>query len=641
MLFEPISIRGRTIRNRIAFGSHSTEFLKDCLVTDRLIAYYAARARGGVGLIISEAIRVHATTMASEHQAKGYDPAIVPGFARLADAVHAHGAVMFAQILHSGRSMSSQDSRLPLWAPSGTAMPGATEVPHAMTTAEIREVIDAHALTAKHIMAAGLDGIEINAAHGYLIHHFMSPLTNQRTDSYGGSLENRVRLAQEVIEAVRQAVGSDVPVGMRIIGEERSPGGLDLRAMQEIAVIVGKHLDYLSVSVARENIVPDMNYPPGLYVHLASAIRLALRQSGLAIPVLTVGRILEPEQAEQILAAEHADMIVMVRALIADPEWATKARSGRADQICPCIGCNQGCLANVLNHRPLTCLVNPAAGHEAEWDIDSEPRVRNPKRVLVVGAGPAGLEAARVAASRGHAVTVWESRDRIGGQTVAASQPRNRAYFGKFVEWLGEELKRLGVDVQLNSEATADKIVGAGYDTVVVATGAMPALRSFVGDSTVPILDVVDALANLSGLGQRVVLLDEDRHHKAGAVAEELAATGRDVIVVVPNGEPGDELTRWDFLGLRARLGQQQVKVLPFTDVTRIAGNVIWVREQFTGQETALNEIDVLIVAEPYRAKNELLNALFDIQPLAAGDCVAPRRALEAMQEGHQIGRMV
>jgi thioredoxin reductase len=529
-----------------------------------------------------------------------------------------------------------------------------------MTIAEIREVVDGHARSAENLKAAGVDGIEIHAAHGYLLQEFMSPLSNHRQDQYGGSLGNRVRFTVDVIDAVREAVGPHYPVGLRLSGDEFTPGGLDMDAMKEIAVrLVARGLDFLSVSMSTyrgysyATMIPDMAFKPGAFVYLAAAIRGALRHAGTPVPIMAVGRIMEPAQAETILAEGSADMVTMTRALLADPELPKKAREGRAHDIRQCIGCNQGCVGMGHTGRPITCLVNPSAGNEAQWGAHALAPVSSPKRVLVVGGGPAGMEAARVAAARGHRVELWERTNTLGGQIAVAVLARSRGEFGKLIMWLQDQLGKLRVDILLKTDATAERIRQGSFDAVVIATGSVPVLPTIPGANVLAPIDVTEALRGLDGIGPRVVILDDDRHFKAAGIAEELADRKCQVTIVTKGGETGADVISVSFAGLRVRLGQKSVRTLPFHDIARVEGRDVIVYDEFSGREEPLRNVDTLVFAGQNRALDSIAavrsaSSCLRLQKagptttlpqvVLAGDCIAPRRALEAVREGHAAG---
>ncbi|MBI4507056.1 MAG: FAD-dependent oxidoreductase [Chloroflexi bacterium] len=652
-LFQPIAIGTVTVSNRILSSAHGTQLVDDGLPNERLIAYHLERARGGVGLIVLEASRVHPSTVQSARQLAAFDPRVIPAYRRLVDALHAHGVVVFAQIVHQGRQISGLAARQPLWAPSPIpcpVFPAHRAVPHAMDHDQIREVVQAHAVTAANLKDAGVDGVELHGAHGYLIQQFMSPFSNQRSDAYGGSLENRLRFAYEVIDATRAAVGPDYPLGMRVSGDEFVPGGLDLQQMEVIAPrLVARGLDFLAVSVSTyagssyATMIPDMHFPHGPFVYVASALRAALHAAGLRVPVMAAGRIVDPAQAEQVLAEGHADMVTMTRALIADPELPRKAREGRVEDIRACIGCNQGCVGMVHMRQPITCLVNPTAGVEQEWGLQTLQPAARRKRVLVVGGGPAGLEAARVATLRGHRVALWEQGWELGGQLAIAVRARNRVELGKLAGWLEWQVRQLGVEVRLGTEATVESVLVAEPDAVVLATGAVPLLPQIPGCDGLPLLDVTDALCNLRQVGRRVVVLDDDRHYKAAGIAEHLADLGHEVAIVTVRAETGADVPTVSFHGLRHRLGKKGVRTLSYHDVARVEGRAVVAVDDFSGRETVLPDVDTLIYAGLSRAADELARALRGrvAELHVAGDCAAPRRALEAMREGHAAGRAV
>lgn len=406
-LLSPIRIGPRTIRNRMLITGHVPGLAEHGAPGPREIAYQRERAFGGAGLQITGATPVHASSLNEEAASHfNVDDRIIPAYRNLADAVHAEGGTILAQLAHYGGAMVSHEAGRPIWAPSPVAADLMRQVPHEMTAAEIDDVVRAFAAAAVRVREGGLDGIEIQGAYGLLLAAFLSPRSNTRSDRYGGSLENRLRFTLEVTEAVREAAGPDLIVGIRIPGDELAEDGLDQSAMRDAALMLeaaGK-LDFLNViagtnldRIHRTTHWPPTPAPHGLFVHLAQGIKAAVK-----LPVFTAGRITDPAHAERILAEGKADMVGMTRAHIADPHVVRKITEGRAADVRRCVGANV-CIARVMAGGPVRCLHNPEAGREKEWGPASPAPA--PRRIAVIGGGPAGLEAARVAAERGHRVT--------------------------------------------------------------------------------------------------------------------------------------------------------------------------------------------------------------------------------------------
>ncbi|MGI0148883.1 MAG: mycofactocin system FadH/OYE family oxidoreductase 2, partial [Thermoplasmata archaeon] len=389
-LFSPLKIRNVTVKNRIAVMAHTTGYAYDHLINDRHVAYYEERAKGGAGLIILETQIIHPTAQPVPGESYGWEERNVPRYEKLAKAVHQHGAKIFGQIGHGGRNLADGGvSRLPIWGISTIPVSPVGEIPHIMDEGELAEVQRCYVRAASHLKAGGFDGVELHATHGYLFQQFWSLVTNNRTDRYGaGSLDDRLRFTLEVIDKVRAEIGNDIVLGMRMCGDEFFPmGGLTLDDTKEIAKrleATGK-LDYLSVSGGFGQtpflIVADGTFPRGVHVHLAAGIKEVVK----SIPVIASQRIVDPQQAEEVLAAGQADLIGMTRATIADPELPKKAEEGRIDEIRVCIACNQLCAANSFAGRPILCVVNPDAGYEAEFGLGSVKKAKKQKRVLVVG----------------------------------------------------------------------------------------------------------------------------------------------------------------------------------------------------------------------------------------------------------------
>src|SRR5215468_7235884 len=473
-LFTPLRIGPVTAPNRVVCGAHFTMFSEPASVFGepgyfgaRLGRYLADRARGGAGVIIAGQAQVHPTTAYQmPNNAAAWRAEAVPHFRRLTEQVHAHGALAFLQLAHNGGVNQGPWSKLPAWAPSEVA--NSLEPPKALEPAEIAELVEHFARSARHAADGGFDGIEVHGAHGYLIHEFLSPRHNRRRDVYGGDLEHRMRFAVEVLEAVRAAVGARVAVGLRLVGdEETGSGGLTAADAAEIGARLEQRglVDFLNVSVGVSGIgmVRPLYVPHGCGVYAARAVKDAVQRT----PVFAVHRILTPEEAEDILARGDADAVTVVRALIADPEWAAKAARGASAAIRRCTGCNQGCYGSLTQGLPITCVTNPAVGRDAELGLGTLQPAERAKRVVVIGGGPAGLEAGWVAAARGHHVTLLERGDELGGKIRLAQRLPGRSELADFADWRAGECARRGVDVRLRHAATAESVLALAPDAVV------------------------------------------------------------------------------------------------------------------------------------------------------------------------------
>jgi len=648
LLFRPIRVGRVEIRNRLAITAHAAHFGEEGLPSERHVRYHQERARGGVGMIVFEAIRVHPTSLPSWDAMAGWKPEIVAPLRRVVEAVKAEGAAIFGQILHQGSQVSTQAMRpfMPLWAPSPIACARYHEVPHEMTAAEIEETIEAHGVSARHVQQAGFDGVEIHAAHGYLPQQFLSPATNRRSDEWGGSLENRMRYLRRVIAAVRATVGKDYTVGLRISADEFSPGGLELPAMQEVAVLIAaeRQVDYFSVThcnyqtgASYASMIPDMHVKPAPFLHLPAGIKKVVGD----LPVIAVGRINTPDLAAGALAAGQADLVATTRAHIADPEFARKTREGRAADIRLCIACNQGCVGMAHAGRPMTCLVNPAVGMEGEWGLAALKPAAVRRRVVVVGGGPAGMEAARVAALRGHAVTLFEQAPELGGQMRLIVRQTGRAEFGGLTTYLQRELGQRGVDVRLGTRADAESVLALKPDVVIVATGAVPAPPAIpAGPGAPPVLTEAEVLATGTVPKGRVVLFDLDGHFKAAATSEWLAEQGCSVIHVTPRGSLGAEIPPISVVGVNQRLRSADVRVMVASRIGRIGAEGVTVEDAYSGAAETLPGIAAVVVAAPYRAEDGLAAELRGrgARVELIGDAAAPRHALEAMNEGYRAG---
>jgi len=656
-LFSPLRIGPVEARNRVVFGAHFTMFSEPAPVFgepgwfgERLGRYLADRARGGAGLIIAGQAQVHPTTAYQmPNNAAAWDAAAIPHFRRVTDQVHAHGALAFLQLAHNGGVNMGPWSKQPAWAPSDVA--NSLEPPKPLECGEIAEVIEHFARSARHAAAGGFDGVEIHGAHGYLIHEFLSPRHNRRTDAYGGSLENRMRFAIEVLEAVRAAVGASAAVGLRLVGdEELGAGGLTATDAAEIGARLEARglVDFLDVSIGVSGIgmVRPLYVPHGCGVYAARAVKGAVRH----VPVFAVHRIVTPAEAEDILARGDADAITLVRALIADPEWADKAARGAAATIRKCTGCNQGCYGNLTQGVPVTCVTNPAVGRDAELGFGTLVPAARAKRVVVVGGGPAGLEAAWVAAARGHRVILLERGPELGGKIRLAQRLPGRAELADFADWRIGECERRGVEIRLHSEGTADGVLALAPDAVVVATGGHATTTAAAKGPPMPVpgsqqefvIDHEAALRRADALGRRVVILDVVGHIEAIGLGELLAMQQVEVTVVTPFPLPvcldretlGYALPRAVRAGMRWR---------PNTAIAAIGAHTVTLVDVFSRQTETIGEVDTVVIRTHGVADVALYFALEGRVPelFRVGDAVAVRPADRAIFEGHLAGRRI
>jgi 2,4-dienoyl-CoA reductase (NADPH2) len=538
-LFTPLRIGPVTVRNRIVFSAHLTNYAAGGLPTEQHAAYYAARAAGGSGLIITEEHSTHVTDWPYEKLIHGFNSAVLPGYRRITDAVHAHDVPIFAQINHNGGQASSMYSRLPVWAPSPVPDPLFREVPKAVELSEIAEIVAGYAEVAERCIAGGFDGIELQCSHSSIVRGFLSPLTNRRTDGYGGPLENRARLLLEIVDAVREAIGTDQALGVRLCGDELIEGGTGIDDAVAVAKMVdaGGRVDYINTSIGVATatlfmIEASMQVPPGYAMFIPSAIRQAV-----GLPVVGVGRFKDPLQADRALDEGQCDLVGVVRGQIADADFAAKARSGHATDIRTCLSCNQECVGRMGLNRWLGCIESPRTGREAM----PLPIPHRRKKVVVVGGGPGGLQAAVTAAERGHRVVLFERQDRLGGQVQVAATVPSRAEFLDIARNLIVNARRAGVDIRTGAEADADSIRAEQPDAVILATGARPSRPWWAADHP-RVVDVRDVLENRVSPEGEVVVVDELGFHQATSTAELLADRGCTVEIVANGMVVGQDL---------------------------------------------------------------------------------------------------
>ncbi|MFI9638657.1 FAD-dependent oxidoreductase [Micromonospora sp. NPDC051925] len=645
-LFTPVRLASVPLRNRVFVPGHTTNFGLHNEPTPRLAAYHAERARGGVGLIITEAIRVHPTSAGRSISLGSFTDTGIPAYQVVTDAVHQHGARIFAQIMHAGRQANGDATRTAAWSSSPVAWATGAHVPHAMGRHDIAVVVAAFAAAAGRMRRADFDGLELHAGHGHLLQQFLSPHTNLRADSYGGSLDNRLRLTREVLTAVLAA--TDLPVGLRISADEFLPGGLDPDAVVEIvarlredfplAYVHVSHSAYHgSYSLATQ--MADMSFGHAPFRHHAARFKQAFPD----LPVLAVCRLDSLPEAAELVAAGEADLVGLARPHIADPHLVRKAAQGRHHETRSCLACNQGCIARVEASLPITCVVNPEVGAEREWAAAwrrPDPPA-SARRVLVVGGGPAGLAAAVAARRAGHRVTLAEAADDLGGQVGIAARVPGRERLGLLTRDLTAEVAASGVDVLLGRRITVEQVRAGDYHDVVVATGSRPSRRPLPAGP--PVLDLWQAVAALDGPTTGTwVVLDEDGTWAASAVAEALARQGARVHLVSPTASVAARITTYSRLALLTRFTDLGVVAHPLRTVRAEGATAVALTGPLTGPDLRIDEVTAVVDAGPPTADDTLYRQL-DASPGGprvhlVGDANAPRTTLEAVYEGRFAG---
>lgn len=645
-VFAPLQLNRLTARNRIFVPAHTTNLGADHMPTERHVAYHRARARGGAAMVTFEAIRVMENSLGRPQGVAGYMPECIPAYRRVTDAVHEEGALFFAQICHLGRQIEGEFERTCSWGASPIRWSLGAYPPREMSARDMAAVVDGHLRTVDNMLRAGVDGIELHWGHGHLLQQFLSPLSNARKDEFGGSLENRMRFPLEVARRVRDAVGPGFCFGIRFSAEEFLPDGLRLEEAAQIAerLVSEVQTDFIHVTHSAYHMskslgtqMADMGVDKAMFRHLPGAIRAATKKAANKVAIFTVCKYRDLEEAEAMIASGDADMVGMARAHIADPEIVAKTQAGRDDEIRRCIGCNQGCAQNLEKNLALTCFVNPRAGREAAWPEPEDERAAVAKDVLVIGGGPAGMEAAAVAAARGHRVRLWERSARLGGRLVLAAGLRLREDFGLRLDYAQKRLARLGVEVELGREASLEDVVRGKPGAVILATGADPVPYVLPDGSSALTLDEA---SQMDLMGRRVAVYDETGDWGAYGLVEHLAEQGARVTVITPVAGVMWRTTVYSNLTGFARWREKRIRVMTLRRPQRLESGRLTLEDTSCGELSEI-EVDTLVGCVPARARHALEAPLAHagLAPVLVGDCLAPRNALEAVFEGHRAAR--
>ena len=651
-IFQSLELRHRRLDNRIVFGAHTANMAEQGLPGERHRGYYEERAIGGAAMIVVEPMPVHPTAVLTRGNFRHCDDAVIPHFRKLTDAVHAHGTTVLQQLYHVGQHGDSDLSFMPHWSPSGLPSYHDSDGSHAMRESEIFEVIDGFTQAAQRCQAAGFDGVDLFAAYNALLDQFWTPWSNRRDDRWGGSLENRCRLSLSIINSIRATCGEDFIIGISIGYAENTPYIMTLEDFQEV---IEQHdrsgnLDYVSCGsgnyVDYERVMPTFVYGEKQGVPLATALKQVVKHA----KVTAESHIRTPENADYTIASGASDLVSIVRGQIADPHLVNKARAGREEDIRGCISCNQMCWGRRSRDYWISCLINPSAGREYEWGGDRFDKAAISKKVLVVGGGPAGMEAARCAAERGHQVTLAEALGDLGGQFRLAGLAPRRGQITELMGWYRRQFEELGVKVRYFSPMDEQDIVEFGADDVVLATGSMPdglakqrwlpEAEELPGLSNGKVFSYEEVFREQAELGKSVIVLDEGGNYRGTGTAWFLADKGHEVSIVTPDAMIGAELTRTTADSvIRENLARLGANFLLESVIEHWHGDRADIRSLLDGSTTSV-AASAIVTATTNVVYNdvELALAETDIPFHVIGDAAAPRQAPFAFHDGRKVG---
>ena len=651
-IFKPISIRGRALKSRVVFGAHTANMAENGYPGAQHRGYYEERAIGGAGMIVVEPMPVHRTAVLTQGNFRHDDDSVIPHFAKLVECVKQHGGVIVQQLYHVGQHGDADLSFQPNWSPSGLPSYHDSDGSHAMSVTEIDEIVEGHVEAALRCQKAGFDGVEIWNCYHSMIDQFLTPWSNHRCDEYGGSLENRMRFGTRIFEAVRAAVGEDFIVGFSLSVSEKTDFMLTLEDYMETLKIwdAKGYFDYVSVG-SGNYIDYDIVMPTFLHGEkLTSTFTASIKEVVKNAYVISESHIRTPENANAILASGDADLVSIVRGQIADPHLVNKARDGRDEDVRGCISCNQMCWGRRSRDYWISCLINPSAGREYKWGGDRFTKVKKSQEILVVGGGPAGMETARVAAERGHTVTLTEASGELGGNFRLGGMAPRRGQMLELIQWYEGQFEKLGVTIKYNAPMDADDVLAIGADQVVLATGSMSdgtgRQRWLASEPELPGLNKgnvwspEDVMRREAKLGDEVLFVDEGGSWRGTGTAWHLAQKGHKVTIVTPDAYIGKDLARTtaDF-AIRQNLKQLGATFMTDSVVAEWHGEHASVQSMLDGSKVEVTA-SAIVMATTNMALNDLELDL--VQEGACvktvGDCVAPRNAAYAFYEGRKLG---
>ncbi|MCC6889371.1 MAG: FAD-dependent oxidoreductase [Hyphomicrobiales bacterium] len=642
-LFSPLRLGQKQASNRIFRAATATNLAERFDISDRLLAHYAALARGGTGVVVTEAMRLHPSAVVRGSNIPGFDPKIIPGLTRWAQTVHSAGALLIGQVNHSGRQHNSTSIPGRLIGPSAIACPRSGGVPHAMSAEDINDFIKHTVIAGQNMAKAGFDGIEVHCAQGHLLQQFLSPFSNRRTDEWGGSWDNRIRFLREILRGLRACAPSDFIVGIRLGVDEFTEGGWTLdMSVQLVRQFVDERLiDYVSLSQGNFNTIdthlPDRHHGQAPFQDLHARLKAAVPQA----TTITATRIVTPEQADALIANGVADAVALGRALTADPDWPRKAQRGEAADIRLCLGCNHCWDGLHEGSAVLTCVHNPVVGRETEL-LTVEPAAA-PATIVVLGGGPAGMEAARMAAARGHRVVLFEKEKALGGKAFGGSKVGGHHEYGYVASYLDRQVRGSGnIQLRLGESASAQAVVALAPKTVIVATGATSVDPEIAGDGSVPLAALRTLPRSLAG--KHVMLLDEDGYWWAAQAAEETVGRGAKLTLVTRFFEPFRELPTVSRIATLRLLDRKGATILALHQLKRVSSGGVIVEHYASGRETTVADVDAIVSIGPQRPNDDCVPELraagiSDIR--IVGDAFTPRRLRHAIHDAHMVARAV